>query len=83
MKRNTILTLIVFFFCMNAFTLASAQIKGLVQDKTSGRPIDMADVILMDKSATTVVNHVYSDSNGHFQITTVKEGEYSLMIRGC
>lgn len=81
MKRANILTLIVLVLCINVFNITAAQIEGIVQDKITSSPIDMADVILMDKSTTMVVSYVYSESDGHFHFKDIKKGEYSLMIR--
>lgn len=79
MKSTFIFILSV--FCIYAFTPVNAQIKGVIQELNTARPVDSADILLMDKDAKTVVTRTYSEANGSFQFSGIKNGEYSLMVR--
>lgn len=81
MKRTYLSTIIIFLLCMKSVTPVVAQISGLVQDKSTGNPVEYADIILLDKEKKISISNVSSQSNGHFQFTGIKEGEYSLMVR--
>lgn len=81
MKRSYILAIIISLLGMNAVIPVAAQIRGLIQDKITGNPVDYADIILMDHETETFISHVYADSIGRFRFTGIKEGTYSLMIR--
>lgn len=78
MKRTFIL--FFFIFCFHSFMATASQIKGNVREKGTGNPIEFADVILL-KEGNVSVSHILTETNGHFLLSDVKAGNYSLMIR--
>jgi hypothetical protein len=64
-----------------AFTPATAQIIGTIQDQTTGAPIEFADVILINNETEAFVSHIRSDENGRFRLSDINIGEFSLTIR--
>lgn len=78
--RSTFI-LILFVFSFNSITTASSRIKGIIQEKGTGNPIEAADIILSKKGETSAVSTALSELNGHFQLSGINEGEYSLMVR--
>lgn len=79
MKSSLILILLVFSF--NSLLAASPRIKGIVREKGTGNPIEMADVILLKKGETITVATTLSETDGRFILTDIADGEYSLMVR--
>ena len=72
--------LILFIFSYHSIMAISPQIKGVVREKGTGNPIEFADVILL-KNGTVTVSHTFTESNGHFQLSDIESGKYSLMVR--
>ena len=81
MKRTHILATIILLLCSAVITTATAQISGSVEDIVTGKPVEYADVILLDKETKTVIDNISSESNGQFRFANIDAGEYSLMIR--
>lgn len=79
MKSSLILILLVFSF--NSLLAASPRIKGIVREKGTGNPIEMADVILLKKGETITVATTLSETDGRFILTDIADGEYSLLVR--
>ena len=78
--KNTFI-FIFLLFCVNSIATASSQIKGIIQEKGTGNPIESADVILLLKGETVVVSSTLSEVNGQFLLSGIKNGEYSLIVR--
>lgn len=72
--------LILFILSFNSIMASSPQIKGIVREKGTGNPIEFADVILL-KNSTVTVSHTLTEPNGHFQLSGIENGKYSLMVR--
>ena len=79
MKGIFILILLVFSF--NSILAVSPRIKGMIQEKGTGNPVEFADIILLKKGETAAVSSTLSDAKGSFGLTGVDDGVYSLMIR--
>lgn len=79
MKSTLILILLVFSF--NAIQATSPQIKGVVKEKGTGHPIEMADVVLLKEGGTVAVSNTLTASDGQFQLGGIEGGEYVLMVR--
>lgn len=73
--------LILFIFGFNSMMVASPSIKGVIHEKGSGKPIELADVILLQKGGTIAVASTLSDPDGSFLLSEIEEGNYSLVIR--
>lgn len=58
-----------------------AQIKGGIVEAGTQAPIDFADVFLFEKGKEQPVSHTIPDSKGHFSLSGIKAGEYTLMVR--
>lgn len=78
---KNVFILILFLFSTNAMLANAPRIKGVVQEKGTGKPIEFADVLLLKKGQTTAVSHTLTEANGSFMLANVKDGEYSLMVR--
>lgn len=73
--------LILFIFGFNSMMVASPSIKGVIHEKGSGKPIELADVILLQKGGTIAVASTLSDPDGSFLLSEIEEGNYSLVVR--
>ena len=81
MKATFTLILLIFSFnCLMAVPVP-VQIKGKVQEKGTGNPIEFADVVLTKKGETDPASFTHTNENGDFQLSGIAKGEYSLMVR--
>lgn len=72
---------ILFVFSLHSMRAASEEIKGIILEKGSGRPVEFADVLLLKKGETAVVANTLSDTKGLFRLTGIHSGNYALMVR--
>lgn len=75
------LILILFVCSFNTLLAVSPRLKGIIREKGTGNPIELADVILLKKGGTIAVSSVLSEANGSFLLSDVGDGEYSLVVR--
>ena len=78
---KTTIILILFMFSFNCLMAAPVQIKGKVQEKGTGNPIEFADVVLTKKGETDPASFTHTKENGDFHLSGIAKGEYSLMVR--
>lgn len=79
MKGTLILILLVFSF--HSVMAVSPRIKGMIRDKSTGNPIEFADVIVLKKGETAAVSSTLSGTDGSFRLADMNDGEYSLLVR--
>ena len=79
MKGNLILILLV--FSLNSVMAVSPRIKGMIRDKSTGYPIEFADVIVLKKGETAAVSSTLSGTDGSFRLADINDEEYSLLVR--
>lgn len=79
MKATLILILLVFSF--NSILAVSPRLKGVVREKGTGNPVELADVILLKKGGTIAVMNTLSEPNGQFQLSGMADGDYTLLVR--
>lgn len=75
------LILILFVCSFNTLLAVSPRLKGIIREKGTGNPIELADVILLKKGGTIAVSSVLSEANGSFLLSDIGDGEYSLVVR--
>lgn len=78
---KTTIILILFMFSFNCLMAVPVQIKGKVQEKGTGNPIEFADVVLTKKGETDPASFTHTKENGDFHLSGIAKGEYSLMVR--
>ncbi len=74
MKLSPLLLSIALFFYAN-FSFAQSEVKGKIEDKSSGSPLIGASIRIEDTFIFT-----QSDLQGNFVIENLKEGKHSLLI---
>lgn len=79
MKATLILILLVFSF--NSILGVSPRLKGVVREKGTGNPVELADVILLKKGGTIAVMNTLSEPNGQFELVGMADGDYTLLVR--
>src|SRR6478735_9010485 len=88
MKKLVILTLltIVFLsgFAQNPATpevqKGSGKISGVVMDGETNKPVEFANVALIDSKTDKTIDGTMCDENGKFTIHKIVEGTYSISI---
>ncbi|MBK8786600.1 MAG: outer membrane beta-barrel protein [Chitinophagaceae bacterium] len=75
--RKIILSLIVTFLGL----AANAQVKGILIDSASKKPIDNAVVALVVKSNPTDTSYAFTDDKGQFRFDVVPTSPFSVVIR--
>ncbi len=75
--RKIILSLIVIFLGFSA----NAQVKGILIDSASKKPIDNAVVALVVKSNPTDTSYAFTDDKGQFRFDVVPTSPFSVVIR--
>ncbi|MEO8584482.1 MAG: TonB-dependent receptor, partial [Flavitalea sp.] len=80
--RRLLLTLFIplFFYTVRAQTAENFQITGKVTDSLTGLPLEYASLSIMIPGNKTPVRGTASDQGGHFSITQLKAGTYSIEI---
>lgn len=78
---KTTIILILFMFSFNCLMAVPVQIKGKVQEKGTGNPIEFADVVLTKKGETDPASFTHTKESGDFHLSGIAKGEYSLMVR--
>lgn len=79
--RPSLLT-ILFFISLSSSALPSTpRVKGRIIESGTNKAIEFADVILFEKGNPTPVAHTYSNDDGSFLFSEIKNGEYNLLIR--
>ena len=78
---KTTIILILFMFSFNCLMAVPVQIKGKVQEKGTGNPIEFADVVLTKKGEADPASFTHTKENGDFHLSGIAKGEYSLMVR--
>jgi iron complex outermembrane recepter protein len=74
-----ILIIAIIFIAFN-FSVAQNTITGRVMDQESGRPVEFAQVALMQLSDSTIHTGAITDSEGRFRIETSQAGTFLLRI---
>lgn len=74
-----ILTFVCLFGSMNAAPVP--RIKGKIVEAGSSKPIDFADIFLLESGNDLPVSHTLPESDGGFVLMDVHDGEYMLLIR--
>ncbi|MBK8522348.1 MAG: outer membrane beta-barrel protein [Chitinophagaceae bacterium] len=75
--RKIILSLIVIFLGFSA----NAQVKGILIDSASKKPIDNAVVALVVKANPTDTSYAFTDDKGQFRFDVVPTSPFSVIIR--
>lgn len=75
--RKIILSLFVIFFALGT----NAQVKGILIDSASKKPIDNAVVALVVKSNPTDTVYAFTDDKGQFRFDVVPTSPFSVVIR--
>jgi outer membrane receptor protein involved in Fe transport len=73
------LTFVCLFSSLNA--APAPRMKGKVLEAGSRKPIDFADIFLMESGNDSPVSHTLPESDGSFVLMDVPDGEYTLFIR--
>ena len=77
MKKN----LLIFLFTIVSMTiLAQGQVKGLVMDKGNSEALSYVSVALMPQGSETPIAGTSTDATGHFHITGINYGTYTLTL---
>ena len=76
-----ILFLITFVSLSKGYTQTRhVTLSGLVQDKTSGLPVEYANIIIKSEKDNTVISGTISAEDGRFSITNLPSGKYNIEI---
>ena len=68
---KTTIILILFMFSFNCLMAVPVQIKGKVQEKGTGNPIEFADVVLTKKGETDPASFTHTKENGDFHLSRI------------
>ncbi|MDN3493896.1 TonB-dependent receptor [Winogradskyella bathintestinalis] len=74
---KNILTLLFILVAMGAF--AQIKMTGVVKDSI-GTPLELANVIAINKASNTLESYAITDSNGTYTISLGKNGQYNIQI---
>jgi len=74
---KNILTLLFTLVAMGAF--AQIKMTGVVKDSI-GTPLELANVIAINKASNTLESYAITDSNGKYTISLGKNGQYNIQI---
>ena len=78
-KISILSVLVLFIFTISAAAQsATGSISGTVVDKTSGQPIETADVTLLRAADSSVIKGTTTDKEGKFLFTDIPLGKYSI-----
>lgn len=78
---NRRLLLLVLSVSASLISLAQdLQVKGNLQDKTSGKPLSKITIVLKQSTDTTKTNSTLSDSTGSFEFNNLNKGRYILQV---
>ncbi len=72
--------LLLFFLLFISLNVEAASITGLVMDKETGEPIANATATVSYSENATIVTSTLTNSTGHFQVTGLSSGFYTIMI---
>jgi hypothetical protein len=75
--KKSILSLLVILFSL----ASKAQVKGVLIDSASKKPIDNAVIALVVKSNPTDTSYTFTDDKGQFRFEVVPSSPFSIIIR--
>lgn len=86
LKKLTLTLMTVLLLVSGGFSQAprprvSGKISGTIFDKTTGHPVEYANIILFSQQDNSQITGTISDKNGAFQFANVKPGAYYVEIR--
>ncbi|MDR1557336.1 MAG: carboxypeptidase-like regulatory domain-containing protein, partial [Tannerellaceae bacterium] len=75
--------LLVTFVCLagSVFAAPVVRIRGKIVEAGSNKPIDFADIFLLSGENEMPVYQTLPERDGHFVLTDVGDGSYTLLIR--
>jgi hypothetical protein len=77
-------TFMVFFLlCIGTSVIAApvSTVKGKIVELGQGNPVDVGDIMLIEKSSNNKVAYTLPKKDGSFILSGIKDGEYNLIIR--
>jgi hypothetical protein len=78
--RKIYLSLVFVFFTIISFAQKNGSVKAIAFDTISRKPVAGATVTLMEKKDSSLVSFTMTDNSGRFEITSIPNGEYRLLI---
>ncbi|PWV56999.1 outer membrane beta-barrel protein [Chitinophaga sp. S165] len=80
MRKHYLLLLIVCGFALTAYAQKMGTVKGTVLDTITGQPVASATITLFKKADSSLVSFTMTDTKGYFQLTSIPNGSYRLLI---
>ncbi|MFB9864495.1 TonB-dependent receptor domain-containing protein [Rufibacter immobilis] len=84
MRRSPLYALLslclICFFALHTHAQTPGKITGMVQDSTTGKPVEFATVSLLSTATGKPVDGTVTNEKGQFSFSKVADGSYSLAI---